>query len=151
LLSTKKWRWPNGEIVSESDLNKIMSDKSFEIYVGSDSHILGGQCVFATVVAAWRPGSGGRFFYNRESSVASNFFHLHKRLTEETFRSIGVASEIREDYGREAEVHLDLNKEKYRSSKYTKELTAIVEGHGFKCQVKPESWVSSTLADKSAR
>jgi predicted RNase H-related nuclease YkuK (DUF458 family) len=151
LLSTKKWRWPNGEAVSEGDLTSILSDKSFEIYVGSDSHILGGHCVFATVVAAWRPGQGGRFFYTRDTSKASNFFHLQKRLTEEAFRSIDVASEIRDSYGREAEVHLDLNTERYRSSKYTKELTAIVEGHGFKCQVKPEAWVSSTLADKSAR
>ncbi len=151
MLSTKKWRWPSGEAVSESELKSLLSDNSFEIFVGSDSHILGGQCVFATVVAAWKPGSGGRFFYTRDSSVASNFFHLQKRLTEETIRSINVASEIRDGYGREAEIHLDLNTERYRSSKYTKELTAIVEGYGFKCQVKPAAWVSSTLADKSAR
>jgi len=148
---TRKWRWPSGKIVEANEIETLINDKSFEIYVGSDSHILGGKCVFATVVAAWKPGEGGRFFYFRDTSASSIFTHIRNRLTEEAVRSIEVASDIREEYGRDAEVHLDLNTEKYRSSKYTKELTSIVEGYGFKCKVKPASWVSSTLADKSAR
>ncbi len=151
MLSTMKWRRPDGESVSVNEIEEILNDKTLEIYVGSDSHILGGNCVFATVIAAWNPGRGGRFLYSRESSKGSDFFHLHKRLTEETIRSIAVASELRDEYGRDVEIHLDLNTSKYKSSKYAKELSAMVTASGFRCQMKPDSWASSSLADKSAR
>jgi len=113
--------------------------------------MLGGQWVFATVVAAYYPGRGGRFLYVREHAKKSDFRHLRQRLTEEALRSITVANEIREKFGRDPEVHLDINTSIHKSSKYMKELTAMVGAYGFKCQVKPDSWVSSTLADKSAR
>jgi len=113
--------------------------------------MLGGQWVFATVIAVYYPGKGGRFFYVRDQAQKSDFRHLHQRLTEEAVRSLTVASEIRDEFGRDPEVHLDLNTAVHKSSKYVKELTAMVGAYGFKCQVKPNSWVSSTLADKSAR
>lgn len=128
-----------------------MTDKEAQLFVGSDSHMLGGQWIFATVIAAYYPGRGGRFLYVRDQAKRSDFRHLHQRLTEEAVRSLAVASEIRDEFGREPEVHLDLNTAIHKSAKYTKELTAMVGAYGFKCQVKPDSWVSSTLADKSAR
>jgi predicted RNase H-related nuclease YkuK (DUF458 family) len=113
--------------------------------------MLGGQWVFATVIAAYYPGRGGRFLYLRDHAQKSDFKHLQQRLAEEALRSLAIASEIREEFGRDPEVHLDLSTSKHKSSKYVKELTAMVGAYGFKCQVKPDSWVSSTLADKSAR
>jgi len=113
--------------------------------------MLGGQWVFATVIAAYYPGRGGRFLYLREHAKKSDFKHLQQRLAEEALRSLAVASEIRDEFGRDPEVHLDLSTSKHKSSKYVKELTAMVGAYGFKYQVKPDSWVSSTLADKSAR
>jgi predicted RNase H-related nuclease YkuK (DUF458 family) len=128
-----------------------MSDKDIQLFVGSDSHLLNGKWVFATVIAAYRPGKGGRFFYLRDYANVNEFKHLQQRLTEEALRSLNVANEIKEMFGRDPEVHLDLSKSTHKSSRYTKELTAMVNAYGFKCQVKPDSWVSSTLADKSAR
>jgi predicted RNase H-related nuclease YkuK (DUF458 family) len=128
-----------------------MRDKDVQLFVGSDSHMLGGQWVFATVIAAYYPGKGGRFLYVRDQAKKSDFRHLQQRLTEEAMRSLTVANEIRDEFGREPEVHLDLNTAVHKSSKYVKDLTAMVGAYGFKCQVKPNSWVSSTLADKSAR
>ena len=151
MLSTMTWRRPSGELVNSKEIEDIINDKNYEIYVGSDSHVLGGNTVFATVIAAWKPGCGGKFLYSRETSKGPNFFRLHERLTEEAIRSIAVASELRDEYGRDVEIHLDLNTEKYKSSKYTKELSSMVTACGFKCEVKPNSWASSTLADKSAR
>lgn len=150
-MSTRTWRWPSGDLAKLEELESLMNDKEVEIFVGSDSHMLGGQWVFATVIAAYWPGRGGRFLYVRENANKRQFMHLGQRLTEETLRSIQVASEIKETFGRDAEVHLDLSTSLHRSSKYVKELTAMVVAYGFKCQVKPHSWVSSTLADKSAR
>jgi len=66
-------------------------------------------------------------------------------------RSLAVANEIKEEFGRDPEVHLDLSSTIHKSSKYAKDLTSMVSAYGFRCQVKPNSWASSTLADKSAR
>lgn len=66
-------------------------------------------------------------------------------------RSVNIASEIKQEFGIEAEVHLDLSTEKFKSSRYTKDLTSMVCAYGFKYQVKPNSWVSSALADRSAK
>jgi predicted RNase H-related nuclease YkuK (DUF458 family) len=128
-----------------------MRDKEVEVFVGSDSHCLGGQWVFATVICAYRQGRGGRFVYLRETRKISDFKHLQQRLTEETMRSLAVANEIKEEFGRDPEVHLDLSSTIHKSSKYAKDLTSMVSAYGFRCQVKPNSWASSTLADKSAR
>lgn len=151
MLSTKTWRWPNGDLAKLEEIESLMRDEEVEVFVGSDSHMLGGQWVFATVIAAYRPGKGGRFLYARDIAKQNEFRHLGQRLTEETLRSIQVANDIKENFGRDPEVHLDLSTSIHKSSKYVKELTAIVVAYGFKCQVKPNSWVSSTLADKSAR
>jgi len=133
------------------DVESLMKDNNVQLFVGSDSHMLGGQWVFATVIAAYYPGKGGRFLYVRDQAKKSDFRHLQQRLTEEAVRSVTIANEIRDEFGRDPEVHLDLNTAVHKSSKYVKELTAMVGAYGFKCQVKPDSWVSSTLADKSAR
>ena len=151
MLSTRSWRWPSGDLAKLEELESLMRNQEVEVFVGSDSHMLGGQWVFATVIAAYQPGKGGRFLYIRDNAKRNDFRHLGQRLTEETLRSIQVATEIKEKFGREPEVHLDLNTSVHKSSKYVKELTAMVGAYGFKCQVKPNSWVSSTLADKSAR
>jgi len=150
-LSKRAWRWPGGDLAKQEDIESLMRDKEIEVFVGSDSHMLGGQWVFATVIALYRPGKGGKFLYCRDNVTKSNFRHLQQRLTEETIRSLEVASDIKESFGREPEVHLDLSASTHKSSKYVKELTAMVGAYGFRCQVKPDSWVSSTLADKSAR
>ena len=151
MLSTRKWRWPSGEMARTEDVESLMKDNNVQLFVGSDSHMLGGQWVFATVIAAYYPGKGGRFLYVRDQAKKSDFRHLQQRLTEEAVRSVTIANEIRDEFGRDPEVHLDLNTAVHKSSKYVKELTAMVGAYGFKCQVKPDSWVSSTLADKSAR
>ena len=112
------WRRPSGEQVNSNEIESIIKDENYKIFVGSDSHVLGGNTVFATVIAAWKPGSGGKFLYSRETSKGPSFFRLHERLTEEAMRSIAVASELRDEYGRDVEIHLDLNTERYKSSKY---------------------------------
>lgn len=151
LLSTAKWHWPNGDEVQNNELEELLSDRSVNLFVGTDSQMSGGEWVFATVVAAHNPGKGGRFFSFREKKKKSQFPSLRMRLLEEALRSISVASEIRDRFGRESEVHLDLNTKVYNSSKYVTDLSSMVQSFGFKCQVKPDSWASSALADKSAR
>lgn len=151
LLSTKIWHWPNGEAVKIKEFEDLISDKDVKLFVGSDSQLSNGEWVFATIVAAHKPGRGGRFFSFREKKKKSLFPSLHMRLMEEALRSLNVANEIRDRFGRESEVHLDLNTEKHKSSKYYKELSELIVGFGFQCKVKPNAWASSAIADKSAR
>jgi len=50
------------------------------------------------------------------------------------------------------EVHLDVgNTIKSKTSAYEKELQALVRGQGYICAIKPNSWASSSVADKAAK
>lgn len=151
MLSIKTWRWPNGNLALVEEVTKLITDKNVEIFVGCDSHMITGNWVFATVICAYNKGRGGTFLYSQEHVLKSSFNNLQQRLMEETMRSVNIASEIKQEFGIEPEVHLDLSTEKFKSSRYTKDLTSMVCAYGFKYQVKPNSWVSSALADKSAK
>ncbi len=151
MLLTRKWLWPSGEEADQNEARNLLLDPGIELFVGTDSHLIGGRWIFATVIAAHRPGLGGRFMYHREEMSPGDIKHLGQRLSEEAMRSLIVASEIKNELGRDAEVHLDLSNEKHKSSKFVKQLTTMVSSCGFKVQIKPQAWVSSSIADRSAR
>lgn len=148
---TGKWLWPSGEEADQDSTAKLFSEPNCEIYVGTDSHLIGGVWIFATVIAIHNPGHGGRFIFSREKIEKNNIMHLGQRLSEEAMRSLIVASEIKQEFGRDPEVHLDLSSGKHKSSKFTKQLTSLISSSGFKVQIKPSAWVSSSIADRSAR
>jgi hypothetical protein len=124
-----------------------------ELHVGTDSDPKGKQVSFVTVIALYRPGHGGKYFWSREKISKSTVPNLRKRLELETSHSIEIAQTLR-DFSQDLDisVHLDCNSNPSAgSSVCQKSLQSYVQGMGFRPIIKPESWAASCLADKKSK
>ncbi len=124
-----------------------------ELHVGTDSDPKGKQVSFVTVIALYRPGHGGKYFWSREKISKSEVPSLRKRLELETSHSLEIAQTLRDLHGDlNIAVHLDCNSDPSAgSSVCQKNLQSYVLGMGFKPVIKPESWAASCLADKKTK
>ena len=150
--------WFSGAQV-EYDFNEIIDQvleeisSGAELHVGTDSDPKGKQVSFVTVIALYRPGHGGKYFWSREKIMKSSVPNLRKRLELETSHSLEVAQTLRDrNESLDISVHLDCNSDPSAgSSVCQKSLQSYVQGMGFKPIIKPESWAASCLADKKTK
>ena len=78
------------------------------------------------------------------------------RITEETRRSIEIASLLIEEYDYDPsfiEVHLDVSPftAGNATSKFSEMLKGYVQGHGLDYKLKPDAWASQSIADKHSK
>lgn len=145
------WLTAGGDEVSADTFREVLRDASATIHVGSDSHYIGGEWIFATVVCAYREGRGGSFFYRRKKLPKTSFRSLYDRLMQEVSFSIQAAEELRESVDREPAIHLDVNWQTTATARLMPMLTSYVKSMGYEAKVKPDAWASSSIADKKAR
>jgi predicted RNase H-related nuclease YkuK (DUF458 family) len=152
------WHTGSGyEIEFEDVLAQIHAhfEKNGNIFVGCDSQIIKSRCVFSTIICIHGADgqSGGRYFFNREKISGKRFPTLVIRLTKEVEKSIEVASLITEvNPDIEVEIHIDANsREGEVTTKFSDMLIGYARGAGFSCKVKPDSWASSSIADKHSK
>lgn len=120
------------------------------MHVGTDSMQTGPHTQFVTVVAVLNPPHGGRGAYTRE--VVPRISSLRERLLKEVWRSVEFALGITDIVKGELTVHIDANPiVTHKSSRYVKELTALVVSQGFRSVVKPDAWAASHAADHIVR
>jgi predicted RNase H-related nuclease YkuK (DUF458 family) len=124
-------------------------DDRYSLIVGTDSQLKDDTC-FVTALIVHRHGKGGRFFYtrHRESHARS----LRQRIFYEASLSLGLASLLTEklaDSGQELnlEIHLDVGSNGATKS-LVKEVVGMVNGSGFSCKIKPDSYGASSVADR---
>ena len=123
-----------------------------ELHVGTDSDPKGKQVLFATVIALYHPGKGGKYFWSRERVPKNAVPNLRSRLELETTHSLEIAQTLREILQADIAVHLDCNSDPSAgSSTCQKSLQSYVLGMGFRPIIKPESWAASCLADKKTK
>jgi predicted RNase H-related nuclease YkuK (DUF458 family) len=148
---THEWLTAGGNTVTTATFEEVLSDTSASIHVGSDSHYIGGEWIFATVVCAYREGKGGNFFYRRRRLPKSAFRNLYDRLMQEVSFSIEAAEELKASVKREPSIHLDVNWQTTATARLMPMLTSYVKSMGYDTKVKPDAWASSSIADKKAR
>jgi len=143
-------------LVSISDILTSIEDISkFQLFIGTDSQIKKKErkVVYATCVVLYKIGKGGRVFTSRHKTKIPN--SLKERLAAEVWRSLEVAIALSGagiDPKMNVVIHVDVNKStKFKSGNYQQELVSMVVGQGFKCQIKPDSFVASTVADRFAK
>lgn len=124
-------------------------DDSYRLIVGTDSQIRDGTC-FVTALIVHRLGKGGRFFYTR--SYEDHVRALRQRIFFEASLSLSVASRLAEklaESGHEfdMEIHLDVGSNGATKS-LVKEVVCMVNGSGFLCKIKPDSYGASSVADR---
>lgn len=124
-------------------------EDNYRLIVGTDSQLREETC-FVTALIVHRHGKGGRFFYtrHRESHARS----LRQRIFYEASLSLGLASLLTEklaDSGQELnlEIHLDVGSNGATKS-LVKEVVGMVNGSGFSCKIKPDSYGASSVADR---
>ena len=71
-------------------------------------------------------------------------------MLDEAYRSVEVAIELDKVISGQLTVHLDIGDDliKNKTSKFNRELQMLVKGQGFECAIKPDSWASTSVADK---
>ncbi len=128
------------------------SSRQYHISVGTDSQNFDFTKV-VLVVAVWRVGKGGIFFY--ESKRVRKMTNVRQKILYETSMSLEMARRlsdklIDEDLDCEIDIHVDAG-EAGLSSKIIPEIVGWVRACGFKCKTKPDSYASSSIADKYSK
>jgi predicted RNase H-related nuclease YkuK (DUF458 family) len=153
-LSEKKLRKFRGEEISYLDFKKLvkeLEDEGLNLYIGTDSQEFYDTVTVVTCIAFYKAGIlKSSIFYFKDRIPKKSVPNLKSRMTMEAFQSVGVAMEMGEIYTGEIEVHLDIGNSEKRSKTFLfkNELEQLVQSQGYKCEIKPNSWASSTIADK---
>lgn len=124
-----------------------------ELHIGSDSHIIGKNAIFATAICILCHNKERKYFFvkNKMSKIKMN--KLFYRLNAEVMLSLIVSLEIKALALPSPQfVHIDCNSNpKYKSEKYKGILINMIKAHGFKVKIKPDSWASFAVADRHAK
>lgn len=135
-------------------------DSSFKIIVGTDSQNFS-DTKMVTVIAVVCEGHGGIFFYEitRQPIIRDVRTKLHVE-TNESLRIATQLVDLMEANNEYAEVylnstfsiHVDAGKsEKGKTKELIPELVGWIKSCGYDCEVKPESFVASSIADKISK
>lgn len=124
-------------------------EDKYSLIVGTDSQLKDETC-FVTALIVHRQGKGGRFFYTRRHDSYAR--SLRQRIFYEASLSLTVASLLTEklaDSGQELnlEIHLDVGSNGATKT-LVKEVVGMVNGSGYLCKIKPDSYGASSVADR---
>lgn len=137
--------------VSISDIVQILksSDKNYKIIVGSDSQEINHQIKLVTTIVLREEGKGGLFFY--DIFWLPQFSSLRHKIFTEVSYSIQYATELSAypDINH-IDIHLDIGTHGPTRT-LIKELWGWVIGSGFGCEIKPNSFVASSVANKISK
>ena len=148
----RTWFKPDGTEASDGEVTLSITRDGCEVFVGTDSHLVGGNWIIATVIVSYMPGAGGAFFFSRQAHKRSRFPDMATRLLFEVTESVDVATWVQTLTGTSPTVHADLNRdESNKSAKVLSSAVSYVRGMGFECVTKPDAWASTSIADKKAR
>jgi predicted RNase H-related nuclease YkuK (DUF458 family) len=141
------WRSIKGTELSMEQFQEYCNNPNItEIFIGTDSQVRGTKTKFVTVVAAYEPGNGGRAI--ARSAKVENLPDLRTRLLQETWFSIDLALKLSKELDQRITIHCDVNSNPiYKSGQYKNEVQGYVKGFGFDCQIKPNAWAASCVAD----
>ena len=153
-----KWRKFNGveitrpieDEVRETIEKEAAAGNKLKVYIGSDSQVYGKTIEFGTVIVFLREGRGGFMLIANESSTQR--MSLKERLLYEVSRSIEIAyalCNLLDEYGVDLEVHADINTNpNFQSNTALQEAMGYILSMGFVFRAKPDSFASSSCANK---
>lgn len=126
-----------------------------EVGIGTDSQMIGRNFRFVSVICVYRKGKGGFYFYRPESIPRANYKDkpAKMRMFDEVGKSIELSLALQEATGVVPAIHIDASphsKGEFTSA-FSEQLKGYVTSCGFNCLLKPESYVSSGLADQHSK
>lgn len=153
-----KWRKLNGihlersikEEVRETILREKHAGYNLKVCIGSDSQVYGNSIEFGTVIVFLREGRGGFMYIANERKTQK--ITLKERLLHEVSLSIQIAYELcdlLDEFDVDLEVHADINTNPhFQSNTALHEAMGYILSMGFVFKAKPESFASSSCANK---
>ena len=134
-------------------------DGVFQIVVGTDSQNFN-DTKMVTVIAAYKEGHGGIFFY--EIDRINRITNVKQKLNTETSRSLEVmmnlVDELEESKYKDMRdntllsIHVDAGwSDKGKTKELIPGLIGWIKACGFEAKCKPESFAASSIADKISK
>lgn len=144
------------EIIKKTYLEK---QGNYKVVVGTDSQNRETTKV-VTVIAVYNVGHGGFFFYEAHKTQ-SPIKNLRQKLVYETQMSIELADNLMNELETVSDVNFDYTDIEYcihvdagyngDTKALINELTSWVHACGYPCEIKPDSFTASTIADRLSK
>lgn len=148
LTSPTKGEMTLTEVVK--DIKNYIKESSVpvEIVVGTDSQNTD-QTKFVVVLAMYRVGQGGRFFYHVEKTKLVK--ELRTKIYQETQMTLNFAEKlttemIENDIYHDIIVHLDVGSNG-KTKEMINEISGWVKEMGYISKIKPEGWCAFAIAN----
>ena len=155
-------------------------EKGYDFYVGTDSQIVKKKVSIVTCICVI-PAEGfvfgdenaqNKIFYVKDKLKKKDlreqlnidlgdksYPSIRMRMLLEAYRSIEAAMEVEGYIDNLITVHLDVGDDETKppgsrssaTTAYQKELRFLVEGQGYLCDIKPDAWAASAVADRMAK
>jgi predicted RNase H-related nuclease YkuK (DUF458 family) len=147
------------ETVIEDIKEYVKSDQDslYEYIIGCDSQLFGKGVCYVESIVIHRIGKCGKYYYKKELiSLDPKKLPLSQRIYTETYKSINLIQKLVEnlhDVIREKDIaliHLDIGNNG-KSKNLINTCLGMVSSYNIKCSIKPDSWASSTIADKHTK
>jgi len=159
-----EWFTASGEHIFWSEIcNNIIyivnHDPDHQVVIGADSQTSFNSTTYVISICLISNIDPYQRSYYYGKNVETKTFQLYDRIFKEANGAAQAALSIK-NYSPSLEdtlnltIHLDLSSpdKKHKTSKYCNGLTSFVKSLGFqKVKVKPDSWASSSIADKHTK
>jgi len=127
-------------------------DEKYQITVGTDSQNFNITRI-VIVIAVWRVGKGGIFFY--EIKNIKKITSLQQKIYCETSLSLEKANQLtkilqKENLPYDVSIHVDIG-QNGPTAKIIPEIVGWVTSCGYKCEIKPNSYTASGIANKFSK
>ena len=117
-----------------------------EILIGTDSQNQGGQTIYCTIIAMYRPGKGGHCIYRKWKTNKVTVRSV--RLISEVWASIEVANLLRCRGISIKYIDIDINPNpKFKSYEVYSSAKGMIEGLGYECRCKTLIPLVTSVAD----
>lgn len=138
----------------------LPSGDPMEITIGTDSQNRTGYTKIVSVISIICKGNGGIFFHQTE--YVDIIFSVREKLERETNRSLEIAQELigflenkkfQELYNNcPISIHIDAgNAPQGKTKDLIQGLVGWVHGMGYDCEIKPNSYAASSIADRISK
>lgn len=153
-----EWQKYNGESIRCSLLESVEktilqeqeNGNQLKIFIGTDSQVKRNIVEFATAIVFIREHKGGFMFVRKEKTHLK--LSIKERMLSEVQKSIEVAyllCPLLDLYNVELEVHADINTNpSFKSNTALHEAMGYIIGMGFAFRAKPDSFASTTCANR---
>jgi hypothetical protein len=130
---------------------KSLNEEGLDVYIGSDSQVIKEKISIVTCICFYKQGiNKTKIFYIKKRIPKKRYPTLRSRMLFEAYTSLEASLEVDPYIDGRLTVHLDIGSDpiKCKTAKFEKELKMLIKSQGFGCEIKPDSWASSSIADR---